>query len=119
MKSALGAVSVTALLLLAGCQAESGTAALESAGQAASATVEAPRSEQPTPAAYRCEDGPLTITAIADSVAFTTPGGESLVLPAAPAGQQNRFGEGRLALVVEGGEALFMQDGKEPMTCRR
>lgn len=53
------------------------------------------------------------------SVRLVEPDGESYVLPASPPTQNSRFGEGGLALVVEGGEALWMKAGSPPVTCRR
>ena len=75
---------------------------------------------QPRMATYDCgEDGTITVEAMRSAVRLVEAEGSSYELPASPPTQTSRFGEGGLALVVEGGEALWMKAGREPMTCRR
>ena len=53
------------------------------------------------------------------SVQVTDPEGDSVILPAAPASQQTRYGMTGYALVLEGNDALYMKGGKEPVNCKR
>lgn len=70
-------------------------------------------------ATYDCGDeGSITVEAMASAVRLVDEQGASYDLPASPPAQASRFGEGNVALVVEGGEALWMKAGREPMTCR-
>lgn len=74
----------------------------------------------PRHATYDCGDGErIVIERAGNAVRLTDADGESYDLPASPPSQASRFGEGGLALVVEGGEALWMKAGKQPATCRR
>lgn len=74
----------------------------------------------PRQASYDCgNDGRIIVEGASNAVRLTEIDGSSYDLPASPPTQTSRFGEGGLALVVEGGEALWMKAGKEPMTCRR
>lgn len=74
----------------------------------------------PRHATYDCGDGDrIVIERAGNAVRLTDADGESYDLPASPPSQASRFGEGGLALVVEGGEALWMKAGKQPATCRR
>lgn len=75
---------------------------------------------QPRRATYDCgDDGTITVEAMTSAVRLVDSEGASYDLPASPPTQTSRFGEGNVALVVEGGEALWMKAGREPMTCRR
>ncbi len=75
---------------------------------------------EPASATYDCgADGSITVEAMQSAVRLVEAEGASYDLPASPPTQANRFGEGNVALVVEGGEALWMKAGREPMTCRR
>lgn len=74
----------------------------------------------PRQATYDCgNDGRIIVEGGSSAVRLTETDGSSYDLPASPPTQNSRFGEGGLALVVEGGEALWMKAGKEPMTCKR
>ena len=76
-------------------------------------------SGQPRLATYDCgQDGTITVEAMHSAVRLVEAEGSSYDLPASPPTQGNRFGEGNVALVVEGGEALWMKAGREPVTCK-
>jgi len=97
-------------LALCACVADGGPAVMSL--QAAEAL--------PARATYDCgEDGSITVEAMQSAVRLVEAEGTSYDLPASPPTQASRFGEGNVALVVEGGEALWMKAGREPMTCRR
>lgn len=86
---------------------------------------------QPRLASYACDDGSQLRVEAAGPVlrvglhgARDAKTGEELVtepveLPAAPPGQNTRFGKEGYALVIEGREALYMKAGRVPLTCRR
>ena len=75
---------------------------------------------QPRRATYNCgKDGAITVEASQGAVRLIEAEGTSYDLPASPPTQANRFGEGNVALVIEGGEALWMKAGREPVSCRR
>lgn len=100
-------------LLLAACVADDHSAQRD--GMTTSAAV-----SQPRYATYDCgEDGRISVESTGSAVRLVDAQGETFDLPASPPTQNSRFGEGGLALVVEGGEALWMRAGKEPLTCRR
>lgn len=90
---------------------------------ASSSTVATPVDEgpaQPRVATYACADGSsLTIEALAGSIRVQASDGSVAELPASPPGQQNRFGTGPDAIVIEDGEALVMAGNHEPLACRR
>jgi hypothetical protein len=76
-------------------------------------------SAQPRLATYDCgRDGTITVQSMHSAVRLVEAEGSSYDLPASPPTQGNRFGEGNVALVVEGGEALWMKAGREPVTCK-
>lgn len=103
------AVASLVLVALAGCASAPTVATPVDAGPA-----------QPKVAAYTCGDlGNVTIEHNGSSIRMRDPYGAILDLPASPAGQQNRFGNGADAVVVEGREALIMQGNHEPLTCTR
>lgn len=100
-------------LLLAACVSDDqmATSALQVSG------ANAP---QPRNATYNCgAAGKISVEAGRGAVRLVDAEGEVFDLPAAPPNQNTRFGEGGLALVVEGGEALWMRAGKQPLTCTR
>ena len=71
-------------------------------------------------ATFDCgEDGKITLQGSQSAVRLIEADGSAYDLPASPPTQASRFGEGGLALVVEGEEALWMKAGKQPMSCRR
>jgi hypothetical protein len=75
---------------------------------------------QPRQMVYDCgEDGVITVHAAPSAVRLIEADGESYELPASPPTQNSRYGGSGLALVVEGGEALWMKAGSPPMTCKR
>ena len=72
------------------------------------------------PTRYHCENGSeVVIENRGTSVVVTDASGEPVELPASPAGSRARYGSGAYALVLEGGEALWMKAGEEPGTCLR
>ncbi|MGE0280168.1 MAG: hypothetical protein AB7P20_06090 [Rhizobiaceae bacterium] len=95
-----------------------GTEAAASVQVAAAATLAPPpRSGSPV---YRCDGGrTLTIENRRSAVTLLDPDGETMVLPASPVGQQNRYGKKPYALVIEGGEVLYVKPRQPPFTCRR
>lgn len=75
---------------------------------------------QPRVAAYRCgAHGSLTIENFQTSVNVISSRGLAVELPASSPGSTSRYGEAPYALLLEGREALWMETGKEPITCRR
>lgn len=83
----------------------------------AATAVPPPRSGSP---AYRCDGGrTLTIENRRSTVTLLDPDGETMVLPASPAGQSTRYGKKPYALVIEGGEVLYVKPRQSPFTCRR
>jgi hypothetical protein len=75
---------------------------------------------QPAHATYRCDSGQsLVVENSGASVRLTDPDGEQVDLPAAPATQRSRYGRMPYALVLDGVEALYMKNGRTPLTCRR
>ena len=113
---AAGVVLAVGLALgLCACVADGGSAS--AALQVAEST---PRQSQPRLATYDCgQDGTITVESMHSAVRLVEAEGSSYDLPASPPTQANRFGEGNVALVVEGGEALWMKAGREPIACKR
>ncbi len=75
---------------------------------------------QPRKASWRCDEGAtLTVENLGSQIKVVTPEGTEVVLPASPPGQNARYGEGMLALVFDGREALWFVTGKTPLTCKR
>lgn len=100
------------MLVLAGCVAD------ESQNYPVSGFSSGP--VQPRLATYDCgNDSRITVESMGRAVHLIDPEGTSYDLPASPPTQGSRFGEGSVALVVEGGEALWMKAGREPVTCRQ
>jgi hypothetical protein len=84
---------------------------------AAAATVPPPRRGSPV---YRCDGGrSLTIENRRSAVTLLDPDGETMVLPASPPGQSTRYGQKPYALVIEGGEVLYVKPRQAPFACRR
>lgn len=97
--------------LLAACVAD---------GQQSGGAEEVVATKQPRHATYNCgEDGAISVENRSSSVRLVEAEGDSYELPASPPTQTSRYGEGGLALVVEGREALWMKAGSEPLTCVR
>ncbi len=102
-----------AVLLLAACVAEDNQ--IQARSDVAGTFV-----AQPRVATYDCGDkGAIQVENMRTAVRLVEASGDSYDLPASPPTQTSRYGEGGLALVIEGREALWMKAGKEPMTCRR
>lgn len=81
------------------------------------AAIAAPR---PGSAVYRCNGGrSITVENRRSSVTLLDPDGETMVLPASPAGQLSRYGQKPYALVLDGNEALYVKPRKSPYTCKR
>lgn len=103
-----GLVAICCAGILAGCVA---------------ATPEKPDAAKPAftgPVTLTCDDGmQMSITPKGSSISVVSPRGLELELPASPPGQHVRFGKSLYAVVIEGGEALWMVSGKVPITCRR
>lgn len=79
-----------------------------------------PTESQPRFATYRCgEAGTLTVENRATQVHVVSPRGVEVDLPASPPSQRTRYGGPMHALVLEGRNALWMANGKEPLDCRR
>ena len=100
-------------------EAGEGVAAKPAAGVqvAAVAAVPPPRRGSPV---YRCDGGrSLTIENRRSAVTLLDPDGETMILPASPAGQSSRYGKKPYALVIEGGEVLYVKPRQTPFTCRR
>ncbi|EKF19129.1 hypothetical protein NA2_10113 [Nitratireductor pacificus pht-3B] len=72
------------------------------------------------PVTYSCEDDMrMTVERNGPRVSVHSPRGLDLDLPASPPGQDARFGEALYAVVLEGKEALWMVNGKTPISCTR
>jgi hypothetical protein len=105
---ALGAAAVLACLVVSGC---------ESVPEVPKRT---PPEPVPTTSVYQCDDaGTLTVVDSGGSVKVTTPSGREIDLPASPPESRSRYGEPPYALIVEGGDALWMKAGKRPLECKR
>lgn len=101
-------MALAAASMLAGCVSQGG-------GAAGSAAV-----TQPARATYRCDTGEsLVVENSGPAVRLTDPDGEQVDLPAAPPSQRSRYGRTPYALVLDGVEALYMKNGKTPLSCRR
>jgi hypothetical protein len=75
---------------------------------------------QPRVATYSCADGAqITIEFLGSAIRLLAPDGTKEEYPASPAGQQNRFGDGPNAVVIEGSDALVMHGNQTPLTCVR
>jgi len=85
--------------------------------QMAAAMVPPPRRGSPV---YRCGGGrSLTIENRRSAVTLLDPDGETMILPASPVGQSSRYGKKPYALVIEGGEVLYVKPSQAPFACRR
>lgn len=79
-----------------------------------------PGPSQPRTATYSCADGGnITIENLGGSIRLLEADGSTIVYPANPAGQQNRFGDGPNAVVIEGSDALVMHGNMSPLVCTR
>ncbi|WP_244467859.1 hypothetical protein [Nitratireductor soli] len=88
------------------------TNASSSAGQAGNAAAFS------GPVTYRCEDDmQMVVERKGPLVSVHSPRGLDLDLPAAPPGQSARFGEALYAVVLEEKDALWMVNGKSPISC--
>jgi len=75
---------------------------------------------QPRVATYSCADGGnIRIEFVGTAIRLLSVDGTAEELPASPPGQQNRFGDGPNAVVIEGSEALIMHGNQTPLTCVR
>ena len=75
---------------------------------------------QPRQMVYRCDDETaITVHASQGAVRLIETDGDSYELLASPPTQTSRYGSDGLAMVVEGGEALWMKAGHPPLTCKR
>ena len=75
---------------------------------------------QPRVSSYACADGgSITVENLGSAVRVVDEAGEGVDLPAAPPAQRSRYGEGADAIVLDGGDALFMRAGQTPLTCKR
>ena len=72
------------------------------------------------PVTYRCEDDmQMVVERKGPLISVHSPRGLDLDLPAAPPGQRARFGEALYAVVLEDKDALWMVNGKTPISCSR
>ncbi len=112
-----GGLALRALLL---CGSAFLLAACVADGQPSDGAQEVVSTKQPRQATYNCGDeGAISVENFSSSVRLVEAEGDSYELPASPPTQTSRYGEGGLALVVEGREALWMKAGSEPLTCIR
>lgn len=136
---ALGRISrampiLMALSALAACVSQPGNPrpnAGASTGQAAASSPAAAGSQpaptlvekdtpQPRTATYSCADGGrMTIENIGTAIRVLGSDGVNEELPAAPAGQNSRFGINHDAIVIDGREALVMKANATPVACKR
>ncbi len=74
---------------------------------------------QPATATYNCADGSMmTIRNLGTSIRVVGPDEEE-ELPASPANQRSRYGQGVDAIVLDGREALVVKGRHSPLTCTR
>ena len=109
-----GATIICLTAFLSGCVAEQ-----TSSVRTSSTDQQVTSNLQPRLATYRCGDGDMTIEISDSSAHVVDPRGLQADLMASPPGQRNRFSDAFNALVVEGKEALWMANRKEPLTCQR
>lgn len=114
--------------LVAACQSQSGPSA---AGDKTGATtlgdgspaisLSQDSTRQPRTATYSCAGGSsMTIENLGGSIrVLDADGALDEELPASPANQNSRFGAAHDAVVIDGRDALIMQGGRTPVTCRR
>lgn len=120
-------------LFAAACQSQSGSpasgdktgattpgAATLRDGSAAISTSES-SVQQPRTATYSCAGGgSMTIENRGNSIrVLGADGALDEELPASPANQNSRFGAEHDAVVIDGRDALIMQGGHTPVTCKR
>lgn len=75
---------------------------------------------QPRTATYNCADGGrMTVENIGNAIRVVGSDGLNEEMPAAPAGQNSRFGINHDAIVIDGREALVMKANATPVACRR
>lgn len=87
--------------------------------QGAMAIVADSESAQPRTATYNCADGSMmTIRNLGASIRVMGPDEEE-ELPASPANQRSRYGQGVDAIVLDGREALVVKGRHSPLTCTR
>lgn len=112
---------IGALLVLNGCVADgSNGTGPHMSSQSFNNMGSSATPAQPRRATYKCgSDGTIMVESSGNAVHLVDTEGASYDLPASPPTQYNRFGEGSVALVIEGGEALWMKAGREPQTCRQ
>ncbi|TKT82835.1 hypothetical protein [Aquamicrobium sp. LC103] len=102
-------LAIASVLVVAGCVADSEEKSTQEIAQS-----------QPRYATYHCGDsGDMSIENRTNSVTIVDVEGDNISLPASPPTQNNRYGEGGYALVLEGPEALWMKAGREPLNCKR
>ncbi len=135
LRHGFAGIALTGLLTLAACVSQPGKPGLQphtAQGQlAAAATAAAPNSQaaatlvekdtpQPRMATYNCADGGrMTVENIGTAIRVVGSDGVNEELPAAPAGQNSRFGIDHDAIVIDGREALVMKANATPVACRR
>lgn len=99
--------------------AKGGTAAAAPGSQPGATLVEKD-TPQPRMATYNCADGGrMTVENIGTAIRVVGSDGVNEELPAAPAGQNSRFGIDHDAIVIDGREALVMKANATPIACRR
>lgn len=116
-------VALTALFALAGCVSQPGKpghVASAASGSQPGATLVEKDTPQPRMATYNCADGGrMTVENIGNAIRVVGSDGVNEELPAAPAGQNSRFGVDHDAIVIDGREALVMKANATPVACRR
>lgn len=124
---------VMALSALAACVSQPGNPSLNassSTGQASAAsaaqgsqpaaTLVEKDTPQPRMATYNCADGGrMTVENIGTAIRVVGSDGVNEELPAAPVGQNSRFGVNHDAIVIDGREALVMKGNATPIACKR
>lgn len=113
-------------LVCAACVSNQGARALEDKAlvgpegeQGSMAIVAEKEVAQPARATYSCADGSMmTIRNLGASIRVIGPDEEE-ELPASPANQRSRYGQGVDAIVLDGREALVVKGRHSPLTCTR
>ena len=121
-----GVPALMTLFTLAACVSQgkpgqNGTPAAAGAADSQTAAILLEKdTPQPRTATYNCADGGrMTVENIGNAIRVVGSDGVNEELPAAPAGQNSRFGVDHDAIVIDGREALVMKANATPVACRR
>ncbi|MFE0017201.1 hypothetical protein ACFWXH_20295 [Mesorhizobium sp. NPDC059054] len=117
-------IAPVVLLALSACVSQGkpgqNTAAAGAPDSQTAATLIEKDTPQPRTATYNCADGGrITVENIGNAIRVVGSDGVNEEMPAAPAGQNSRFGIDHDAIVIDGREALVMKANTTPVACKR